>query len=91
MPCFRNGLRCLYAMLATNYYLLIKDSTSLVLPVKALKNNNFQLTFENPLSFEPSQLVSIIDSAFQKQNFPIIISWKPLLAKRKRLPIVFKF
>ncbi|SFN51163.1 Transcriptional regulatory protein, C terminal [Bizionia echini] len=54
-----------------NQLLLInQDSTSLVLPVKALKNNNFQLTFENPLSFEPSQLVSIIDSAFQKAKLP---------------------
>ncbi len=54
-----------------NQLLLInQDSMSLVLPVKALKKNSFQLTFEEPLSFEPSQLVSIIDSTFQKAELP---------------------
>lgn len=54
-----------------NQLLLInQDSTSLVLPVKALKKNRFQLTFEKPLSFEPSQLVSTIDVAFQKAELP---------------------
>lgn len=54
-----------------NQLLLVnQDSMSLVLPVKALKKNSFQLTFEKPLSFEPSQLVSIIDSTFQKAELP---------------------
>ncbi|WP_417199239.1 winged helix-turn-helix domain-containing protein [Bizionia sp.] len=54
-----------------NQLLLInQDSTSLVLPVKALKNNTFQLTFEKALSFEPSQLVSIIDASFHKSALP---------------------
>lgn len=54
-----------------NQLLLVnQDSMSLVLPVKALKKNSFQLTFEEPLSFEPSQLVSIIDSTFQKAELP---------------------
>ncbi|WP_048331532.1 winged helix-turn-helix domain-containing protein [Bizionia psychrotolerans] len=54
-----------------NQLLLInQDSTSLVQPVKALKKNRFQLTFEKPLSFEPSQLVSTIDEAFKQAELP---------------------
>ncbi len=42
------------------------DSTSLILPVIKLKENIYQLSFENELSFEPSVLVKIIDSTFTK-------------------------
>lgn len=46
------------------------DSTSLVFPVIALNENKYQLSFQKPLSFEPGQLVSIIDKAFQKAVLP---------------------
>ena len=42
------------------------DSTSLILPVIKLKENTYQLSFENALSFEPNNLVSIVDSTFTK-------------------------
>jgi hypothetical protein len=47
-----------------------QDSTSLVLPIIALEENKYQLSFQKPLSFEPSQLVSIIDASFQKASLP---------------------
>lgn len=54
-----------------NQLLLInKDSTSLVLPVTALENNKYQLSFQKPLAFDPEQLVSIIDQTFQKAQLP---------------------
>jgi hypothetical protein len=39
-----------------------QDSTSLVLPIIALDDNKYQLSFQKPLSFKPGRLVSIIDS-----------------------------
>ena len=54
-----------------NQLLLInKDSTSIVSPVIALENNKYQLSFQKPLSFEPGQLVAIIEQAFQKAQLP---------------------
>ncbi|MFD2823362.1 winged helix-turn-helix domain-containing protein [Lacinutrix iliipiscaria] len=41
-----------------------QDSTSLVLPIIELNRTNYKLSFQNQLSFEPSRLVSIVDSAF---------------------------
>lgn len=42
------------------------DSTSLIHPVIKLKENTYQLSFENVLSFEPNTLVNIVDSTFTK-------------------------
>jgi hypothetical protein len=50
--------------------LSLQDSTSLIEPVIALDKNKYQLSFQKPLSFEPGQLVSIIDSSFQKASLP---------------------
>jgi len=47
-----------------------QDSTSLIEPVIAISKNKYQLSFQKPLSFEPGQLVSIIDSSFQKASLP---------------------
>ena len=46
------------------------DSTSLVLPVKALNKKNYKLSFANKLSFEPSNLVTIIQQRFEKVSLP---------------------
>ncbi len=43
----------------------IGDKTSLVLPVKKMNQNEFQLRFENSFSFKPDSIVSIIDHVFQ--------------------------
>ncbi|PTM09000.1 MAG: winged helix family transcriptional regulator [Bacteroidetes bacterium] len=51
-------------LLATN------DSTSLVLPVIELNKTKFELSFDKNLSFDPSNLVSIIESSFSKSNLP---------------------
>ena len=40
------------------------DSTSLILPVKELEFNKYQLTLSNPLSFEPSVLVAAVEQSF---------------------------
>jgi hypothetical protein len=47
-----------------------QDSTSLVLPVITLDKNKYQLSFQKALSFEPGQLVSLIDASFQKAALP---------------------
>ena len=47
-----------------------QDTTSLILPVIELEENKYQLSFQKPLSFEPGNLVSIIDSSFQKATLP---------------------
>ncbi|PKV53118.1 transcriptional regulator [Aquimarina sp. MAR_2010_214] len=47
-----------------------QDSTSLVLPVIELKKSKYQLSFENSLSFDPSDLTSIIKESFQKAGLP---------------------
>ncbi|MFL0352598.1 winged helix-turn-helix domain-containing protein [Xanthomarina sp. GH4-25] len=54
-----------------NQLLLInQDTTSLILPIIALEENKYQLSFQKPLSFEPEQLVSIINASFQKAKLP---------------------
>jgi len=47
-----------------------KDSTSLVLPVVAIAEAKYQLSFQSQLPFEPSNLVSILQNSFQKSNLP---------------------
>ena len=45
-----------------------QDSTSLVLPVIALKGSKYKIAFQYPLSFEPGSLVSIVQNSFEKAN-----------------------
>ena len=47
-----------------------QDSTSLILPVIAISDSKYELSFEKELSFEPNNLVSIIDSTFAKTSLP---------------------
>lgn len=47
-----------------------KDSTSLVLPVVALSNSTFELSFENPIEFDPTTLNKLISDTFKKANLP---------------------
>lgn len=47
-----------------------KDSTSLILPVKELHANKYQLTFNNFLAIEPNTLVEAIDESFDASNLP---------------------
>lgn len=47
-----------------------QDSTSLVLPIVALEKSKYRLSFENTLSFDPSDLVSIVKESFQKAGLP---------------------
>lgn len=42
-----------------------KDSTSLIFPVKELESKHYQLTFSQPLYFEPSFLVSSVEESFK--------------------------
>jgi hypothetical protein len=43
-----------------------KDSVSLILPVKKLESQSYQLTFSQPLYFEPSTLVNSVDASFKR-------------------------
>ncbi len=47
-----------------------KDSTSLILPVKEVGNSKYELSFQSELTFEPSMLVTIVESSFQKAALP---------------------
>lgn len=44
------------------------DSTSLVLPIKKIKQNKFQLSFKNELSLKPGEIVENIKSSFKKSE-----------------------
>ena len=44
------------------------DSTSLVLPIIELEKSKYELSFQNPLSFEPGMLVSIVQKSFEKSE-----------------------
>ena len=46
------------------------DSTSLVLPVMALTDSKYKLSFEAPVSLEPNSLVSVIETSFKKSVLP---------------------
>ena len=50
--------------------LAANDSTSLVLPVIELNKAKYKLSFGKNLSFNPSNLVSIIEGSFSKSNLP---------------------
>jgi hypothetical protein len=45
--------------------LFSKDSTSLILPVKKLESQSYQLSFSQPLYFEPGVLVSSVEASFK--------------------------
>jgi len=45
-----------------------KDTSSLVLPVKELGNNKYQLSFQNALALDPGNLVAIIDDKMKKSE-----------------------
>ncbi len=47
-----------------------KDSTSLVLPIIELDKLKYKLSFQNQLSFEPTNLVSIVKESFNKAKLP---------------------
>ncbi len=47
-----------------------KDSTSLVLPVVELEELKYKLSFQNQLSFEPSDLVTVVKNSFNKAELP---------------------
>ena len=46
-----------------------KDSTSLILPVLKITKNEYHLSFEKPLGFEPNTLVAIVKESFHKIGF----------------------
>jgi hypothetical protein len=45
-----------------------QDSTSLVLPVVALEKSKYKLSFQKQLSFDPGNLVSIVQHSFEKSS-----------------------
>ena len=46
------------------------DTTSLILPVKALKKNQFELTFSHSISIQPNDLVFFVKRSLTKANLP---------------------
>lgn len=47
-----------------------KDSTSLVLPIKAVSTSKYELSFQSQLTFEPNTLVNIVENSFLKAKLP---------------------
>ena len=47
-----------------------QDSTSLVLPIIELSKNRYKVSFQNKLSFEPNNLVTIVKQSFNKADLP---------------------
>jgi len=45
-----------------------QDSTSLVLPIETIDENNYRVKFENELSIEPDSLVNTVKRAFDKSS-----------------------
>ncbi len=46
-----------------------QDSTSLILPVKKINTSTYQLSFQHSISFEPTELVSIVMKNLKVINF----------------------
>ncbi len=47
-----------------------KDSTSLISPIKAISKTTYEIPFESTLSIEPETLVRLVDTVFNRSNFP---------------------
>lgn len=47
-----------------------KDSTSLILPIKAITPLKYRLSFQKNLSFSPDSLVTVIHKNFEKSELP---------------------
>lgn len=54
-----------------------QDSSSIVLPIVAIEDTKFQLAFENDLTFDPTNLATIIKDVFEKtalsQNYRVAV------------------
>jgi DNA-binding winged helix-turn-helix (wHTH) protein len=54
---------------AGNQLLLRKlDSSSLILPIKEITSNTYKISFDKPISFEPNDIVTVIDSSLNLAN-----------------------
>ena len=60
------------ALRDVGHHLLLsnQDSVSVVKPVINLKNNKYQLSFEEQLVINPDSLISYVKNSFQKANLP---------------------
>jgi len=47
-----------------------QDSTSLILPVKKIANEKFELSFQSQLRFNPDSLVTFVKNSIDKANLP---------------------
>lgn len=47
-----------------------KDSTSLILPITQIKSYKYELSFQSHLTFEPSEMVSIVAESFSISQLP---------------------
>ncbi|WP_240321135.1 winged helix-turn-helix domain-containing protein [Kordia sp. SMS9] len=47
-----------------------QDSTSLILPIREIKNYTYKLSFQKQLTFEPHAMVSIIAESFKRSKLP---------------------
>jgi len=63
-----------------------QDSSSLVLPVTALEESKYRLSFENNLSFDPSDLVSNVREAFHNAGLPEQYQVEVLRCVDKEIP-----
>ena len=67
-----NKKRVKVALRSVGSQLLISqnDSTSIVVPVIAITNNIYEISFENSITFDPITLNTIVAETFKKANLP---------------------
>jgi hypothetical protein len=53
-----------------NLLLAQEDSTSLILPIKEIAVNTFELSFNNVLEIHPNTIVETVDKSFKKAQLP---------------------
>ena len=65
---FSDHVRVALREVGNQLLLFQKDSSSLVLPIKKINENKFSISFEKELSFEPSTLVTLVRTVFEKAS-----------------------
>ena len=63
---FSEKIKITLRQVGNQLLLFNQDSTSLVLPIKELETDKFQISFQKELSFEPSVLVAIVKLNLEK-------------------------
>lgn len=67
---FSDNVKVVLRNVGHELLLINKDTTSLVLPIKELDANIYEITFQNSLQIEPDSLVKVVKRNFHKAKLP---------------------